>query len=278
MTAPLAELIVRFTALEHSSALVAARLLVIALTVVLLLIAYQVVVGLIRRLPLLRPGTDVVRVRTLASLLTSVARWAVGFVVVVIALRELGVDVGAIVVSAGVLGIGIGLGAQSLIRDVITGMFLLFEDLIHVGDVVQIGSYTGTVESTGLRVATVRLDDGALRVVPNGQLTEFANYSLGGARAMVDVPVAREVPVAQALAVLTEVGAAWAGEAASCAGPAAKRTVSLDGAAATCCCDSRHASPPSDARPSSTSCGAASRKHSTGSTGPRSAPPDRSPP
>jgi small conductance mechanosensitive channel len=214
VTAPLAELIVRFTALEHSSALVAARLLVIALTVLLLLIAYRVVVGLIRRLSLLRPGTDVVRVRTLASLLTSVARWAVGFVVVVIALRELGVDVGAIVVSAGVLGIGIGLGAQSLIRDVITGMFLLFEDLIHVGDVVQIGSYTGTVESTGLRVATVRLDDGALRVVPNGQLTEFANYSLGGARAMVDVPVAREVPVAEALAVLTEVGAAWAGEAA----------------------------------------------------------------
>ena len=135
--------------------------------------------------------------RTLSSLLVSVARWTVGFVVVVIALRELGVDVGAIVVSAGVLGIGIGLGAQSLIRDVITGVFLLFEDLIHVGDVVQIGAYTGTVESTGLRVATVRLDDGALRVVPNGQLTEFANYSLGGARAIVDVPVAREVPVAR---------------------------------------------------------------------------------
>jgi moderate conductance mechanosensitive channel len=215
MTGPLAELIARFTALEPSGALVAARLLVIVLTVVLLLLAYRVVVGLIQRLPLLRPGAEVVRVRTLASLLTSVARWTLGFVVVVVALRELGVDVGAIVVSAGILGIGIGLGAQSLIRDLITGMFLLFEDLIHVGDVVQIGSYTGTVESTGLRVATVRMDDGALRVVPNGQLTEFANYSLGGARAIVDVPVAREVPVARALAVLAEVGADWAGESTS---------------------------------------------------------------
>jgi len=213
MTGPLSELITRLTALEASSALVTARLLVITLTVALLLIAYRLVVSGIRRLPALRPGAEVVRVRTLASLLTSVARWTLGFVIVVVALRELGVDVGAIVVSAGVLGIGIGLGAQSLIRDVITGVFLLFEDLIHVGDVVQIGSYTGTVESTGLRVATVRLDDGALRVVPNGQLTEFANYSLGDARAIVDVPVAREVPLDRALAVLSEVGAGWAGTA-----------------------------------------------------------------
>jgi small conductance mechanosensitive channel len=215
MTGPLAEFVARVTTLETSSAMVTARLLVVVLTVVLLLIAYRVVVSLIRRLPQLRPGAEVVRVRTLASLLTSVARWTLGFVVIVIALRELGVDVGAIVVSAGVLGIGIGLGAQSLIRDVLTGVFLLFEDLIHVGDVVQIGSYTGTVESTGLRVATLRLDDGALRVIPNGQLTEFANYSLGGARAIVDVPVAREVPVARALAVLAEVGADWAGESRS---------------------------------------------------------------
>ena len=104
MTAPLAELIVRFTALEHASALVAARLLVVLLTVILLLVAYRVVVGLIRRLPMLRPGAEVVRVRTLASLLISVARWALGFVIVVVALCELGVDVGAIVVSAGCWG------------------------------------------------------------------------------------------------------------------------------------------------------------------------------
>src|SRR4029450_1930928 len=139
MTGPLAELIARFTALEPSGAVAAARLRVLVLAVVLLLLAYRVVVGLIRRLPLLRPGAEVVRVRTLASLLTSVARWTLGFGLVGLALRELGVDVGAIVVSAGILGIGIGLGAQSLIRDLITGMFLLFEDLIHVGDVVESG-------------------------------------------------------------------------------------------------------------------------------------------
>jgi small conductance mechanosensitive channel len=81
--------------------------------------------------------------------------------------------------------------------------------------VVQIGATSGTVESIGLRITTVRTDDGALRVVPNGQIIEFANYSAGGVRALVDVPIARDVPVDQALAVLTEVGTAWAGESGS---------------------------------------------------------------
>ena len=93
--------------------------------------------------------------------MTSLVRWAVGFVAVVVILRELGVDVLPIIVSAGVLGLAIGFGAQSLIRDVITGFFLLFEGLLHVGDGVQIGATTGVVESMGLRVTTVRTEDGA---------------------------------------------------------------------------------------------------------------------
>jgi small-conductance mechanosensitive channel len=117
-----------------------------------------------------------------------------------------------IIVSAGVLGLAVGFGAQSLIRDVITGFFILFEGLLHVGDVVQIGGTTGIVESIGLRVTTVRTDDGALRVVPNGQITEFANYSAGGARAVGGGAVSRDVPVDRALAALAEVGEAWARE------------------------------------------------------------------
>jgi small conductance mechanosensitive channel len=127
-------------------------------------------------------------------------------------LRELGVDVMAILVSAGVLGLAIGFGAQTLIRDIITGFFLLFEGLIHVGDVVQIGSATGTVETIGLRVTTVRLDDGGLRVIPNGQLTEFSTYGGSGVRAVVDVPVPRDTPVEPALTLLNDVAAAWARE------------------------------------------------------------------
>ena len=111
---------------------------------------------------------DTARSRTLGSLLTSVVRWVLAFVVLVLVLGEVGVDVQAIVVSAGVLGLVIGLGAQALIRDLLTGIFLLFEGLVAVGDVIQVGAATGTVESIGLRVTKLRLQDGSLRIVPNG--------------------------------------------------------------------------------------------------------------
>jgi moderate conductance mechanosensitive channel len=212
VAAELADFITRWTTLEASTAYLLARLLAVLVTTLLLLLGYRLLLRVVRRIVGTWPLHETARLRTLASVITSLLRWAVGFVAAVVILRELGVDVLPIIVSAGVLGLAIGFGAQSLIRDVISGFFILFEDLIHVGDVVQIGANTGTVESIGLRVTAVRTDDGALRVVPNGQITEFANYSAGGVRAVVDVPVSRDVPVDQALAVLAEVGAAWARE------------------------------------------------------------------
>jgi moderate conductance mechanosensitive channel len=211
----LSALLLRWTTLEPAAAHVLARVVAVLVTGAMLLIGYRLVQGLLARVVGARPLHETARLRTLVTLVTSLLRWAVGFVTVVIILRELGVDVLPIIVSAGVLGLAIGFGAQALIRDMITGFFLLFEGLLHVGDVVQIGTTTGTVESIGLRITTVRTDDGALRVVPNGQISEFANYSAGGVRALVDVPIARDVPVDQALAVLTEVGTAWAGESGS---------------------------------------------------------------
>jgi moderate conductance mechanosensitive channel len=208
----LAEFLIRWAALAPSTAHLAARLLSGLVAAVLLLLAYRLLLGVLARIVAARPLAETARLRTLASLVTSLLRWTVGFVLVVVVLRELGVDVLPIIVSAGVLGLAIGFGAQSLIRDVITGFFLLFEGLLQVGDVVQIGATLGTVESIGLRITTIRTDDGALRVVPNGQITEYANHSAGGVRAVVDVPVSRDVPVDDALAVLAEVGEAWARE------------------------------------------------------------------
>ena len=212
MAAEFADFIARWTTLEASTAYLLARLLAVLVTTLLLLLGYRLLLGVVRRILRAWPTHETARLRTLGSVITSLLRWAVGFVAVVVILRELGVDVLPIIVSAGVLGLAIGFGAQSLIRDVITGLFILFEGLLHVGDVVQIGATTGTVESIGLRVTTVRTDDGALRVVPNGQITDFANYSAGDGRAVVDVPVSRDVPVDQALAVLAEVSEAWARE------------------------------------------------------------------
>src|SRR5262249_31008425 len=122
------------------------------------------------------------------------------------------VDIQAILVSAGVLGLALGLGAQTLIKDVITGFFILFEGLIGVGDVIEVGSHTGTVESIGLRVTQLRMLNGALRVIPNGELTQFANYNKGWARAVVDVGVPYETDVRGALDLLEATAREWGQE------------------------------------------------------------------
>jgi small conductance mechanosensitive channel len=200
-------------ALQHAVSL--------ALTIAILVVGYHVVLRLIERLvaAVSERHPDALRSRTLGSLLTNLLRWVVAFVVLILVLRELGVDVQAIVVSAGVIGIVVGLGAQALIRDLLSGIFLLFEGLLAIGDEIRVGDHTGTVESIGLRVTRLRTLDGALRVVPNGLLTDFANYSSGWARAIVEVGVPRSVDVERGLALLREVGTAWARETAAALDP-----------------------------------------------------------
>jgi small conductance mechanosensitive channel len=188
-----------------------ARILVILAIFLVGWIAYRLVVGLIARV--LRPADGsadytlrLQRARTLGPLLESATRYAVAFVVGVMALQELGIDVRAVMVSAGVVGLAIGLGAQSLIRDVITGFFLLFENLVAVGDVIEVGTHVGVVESVGLRVTKLRKFSGELRIVPNGELTAFGQHSAGWARAVVEVGIDYDQDAARALRVLEAVG------------------------------------------------------------------------
>lgn len=203
---------------------VLSRLFTVLITVIVLLVVYVVLTRLIeRRLtgragdPALSPGLH--RLRTVSSLLTNLLRWVVATVVILTVLREVGVDVQALVVSAGVLGLAIGFGAQSLVRDVITGMFLLFEGLIGVGDLVEVDGHQGTVEAIGLRVTKLREFDGSLRIVPNGSLSAFTNRSRGWARAVVEVTLPPDVPVDAALAVLERVAEEWARESGAALEP-----------------------------------------------------------
>ena len=213
----LGALLGRFSQLEGPLVALVARLLVVLAALLLAVVAYRAATHLVDRL--LRPlegASDypdkVQRARTLGPLMKNVARYTLAFVVLVIMLRELGVDVEAILVSAGVLGLAIGLGAQSLIKDVITGFFILFEGLIGVGDIIEVGGNTGTVESIGLRVTKLRLLNGAQRIVPNGELTQFSNFNKEWARAVVDVSVGYATDVRRALAELERVGQEWARE------------------------------------------------------------------
>src|SRR5439155_16560307 len=207
----------RLVHLEGPLAALLARLLVMLAAMALAVAAYRACTHLVDRL--LRPlegasdyPAKVQRARTLGPLMKHVARYTLAFVALVIMLREVGVDVQAILVSAGVLGLAVGLGAQTLIKDVITGFFILFEGLVGVGDVIEVGANTGTVEAIGLRVTKLRMLNGAQRVIPNGELTQFANHNKGWARAVVDVSVGYETNLRRAVAALERVGKEWAGE------------------------------------------------------------------
>ena len=213
----LAALLGRLAAIEGPLVVVVSRILVVLAAVGLASVGYRAGSRLIDRL--LRPlegasdyPVKVQRARTLGPLMKSVSRYALAFMALMVTLREVGVDIRALLVSAGVLGLAVGLGAQSLIKDVITGFFILFEGLIAVGDVIEVGSHVGTVESIGLRVTKLRMLNGAQRVIPNGELTQFANYNKGWARAVLDVTVAYDVDVRRALELLERLARDWGRE------------------------------------------------------------------
>jgi small-conductance mechanosensitive channel len=210
----LARLVARAVGLGPEGAAALARLVTIVATLLLAWVAYRLVAGLIHRV--LRPlegASDytarVQRARTLDPLLTNITKYVVAFIAGVVVLQELGIDVRALVVSAGVVGLAISLGAQGLIKDVLTGFFLLFEGLVVVGDVVEVGPHVGVVESVGLRITKIRKFSGELRIVPNSDLTAFGHHTAGWARALVEVKIPRDQDVEYALQVLETAGRAF---------------------------------------------------------------------
>jgi small conductance mechanosensitive channel len=125
--------------------------------------------------------------RTLVPLLQSMCQYVLYFGSVVVMLGVLGVDTRPILAGAGILGLAVGLGAQSLVTDVVSGFFILFENQFLVGDYVKIGDAAGTVEEVGMRVTKVRDGQGKLHIIPNGQIKGVISYSKGYVNAVVDV-------------------------------------------------------------------------------------------
>jgi moderate conductance mechanosensitive channel len=150
--------------------------------------------------------------KTIAPLLKNLLKYCTIFVAGVLVLRVLGVDPTPIIAGAGVVGLAVGFGAQTLVKDVISGFFLLFEGLIAVGDVISFGNSAGLVEEVGLRVTKYRTFAGELWVIPNGEIRAFGNSNRQWMRAVVVVGVAYEQDVSKAMRVLDEVGKAWAEE------------------------------------------------------------------
>ena len=135
------------------------------------------------------------RVRSLAGLLQNTADFVLGFVFIVSALSLIGINITAIVGTASVAGLAFGFGAQKLVKDVITGYFLLLEDQYVSGDYVTIGTVSGTVEELGMRITRIRDDDGKLYILSNGDIAQVCNHSRGlvGASFELSVGAAEDI-------------------------------------------------------------------------------------
>ncbi len=152
------------------------------------------------------------RTRTILPLINNLLKYIIFFFVLIMVLHEIGVDYSAILAGAGIVGLAVGFGAQTLVRDVISGFFLLFEDTISVGDVITVGNESGVVESIGLRATQFREFSGLLRVIPNGELTRFGNFNRGFMRAIVNINLAYEQDATKGMAVALETAKQWANE------------------------------------------------------------------
>jgi len=152
------------------------------------------------------------RSQTLANILTSLARYVIWPIALITILNELSIPVTGILATAGVAGLAVGFGAQTLVRDVISGVFLLFDDTLHVCNLIRYGNETGTVEEIGMRIIKVRKFDGELLLIPCGELRTFGNRSIGFARAVVQVGLAYEQDTRKIIDTMRRVAEAWAAE------------------------------------------------------------------
>lgn len=142
------------------------------------------------------------KLKTLSRLAKNVMRYVIYFVAGVMILDEFGINTASLLAGAGIAGLAVGFGAQNLVRDVINGFFLLFEDQFGVGDYVTLGDISGVVEEMGLRVTKVRDFGGQLHIVPNGQISRVTNHMGAAMRVMFDVDVHYDTDINYALEVL----------------------------------------------------------------------------
>jgi small conductance mechanosensitive channel len=145
------------------------------------------------------------RAQAMGSLLKSVTSGVIVAVIFTMMLSALGFAIGPIIASAGILGVALGFGSQTLVKDFLSGIFLIFEDQYGVGDVVDLGEATGTVEAVSLRVTRLRDANGTVWYVRNGEIIRVGNMSQNWARSVLDVAVSSREDLPRVRRVLTDV-------------------------------------------------------------------------
>jgi small conductance mechanosensitive channel len=146
------------------------------------------------------------RARTLGSLVNNVATTLISMVAVLMVLNEVGINIAPVLTGAGIAGLAVGFGAQTLVRDVINGFFLILEDQIRVGDSAAINGVGGLVEQINLRTIVLRDEEGAVHVFPNGSITTLANKSKDFSFYVISLPIPYHEDPDRVTRILHEVG------------------------------------------------------------------------
>lgn len=180
--------------------------------ILIALVVLKLMDSALKRLRLLIPSDSIgvprvqQRAETLRHIIRSVSK---GMLIVVLLLTissELGFDIAPILASAGIVGLAVGFGAQSLVRDVISGFFILFEDQFGVGDVIRVGEHSGMVEQMTLRATVLRNLEGQVHVIPNGSIQTVTVLTKEWSRALVDVTVSYKENLDDVFQVLDSIG------------------------------------------------------------------------
>ncbi len=146
------------------------------------------------------------RVETVTAILRRAGRLVLYFTAGLMILNDFGVEIGPMLAGLGIVGVAVGFGAQYLVRDVISGFFIVMEDQFRVGDVVKIGDFSGVVEHIFLRTTQIRAANGDLHIVPNGQIASVTNMTRQWSRAVLDVGVGYRSNLDQVFDALREIG------------------------------------------------------------------------
>jgi small-conductance mechanosensitive channel len=148
------------------------------------------------------PSFDESRGLTLASLLKSALRYVAGTVAALTVLQLLGIDIKALLGGVAIVGLAVGFGAQSLVKDVITGFFIIYERQYDVGDYITAAGLSGVVQEVGLRTTKLRDWSGDVHIIPNGLIEKTTNSSEAASRALVKIPLAHDEDVRRAMAIM----------------------------------------------------------------------------
>lgn len=146
------------------------------------------------------------RRQTLVPVAMGLMRYGIYFSALVMVLRVSDIDPTPLLAGAGVIGVAVGLGAQAFVGDIVAGFFILFEDLLLVGDLVEVAGVKGKVEEIGVRITKIRDDSGVLHAIPNGEVRKVANHSKAFVNAVIDVHIPYEEDPRKVRALLTEIG------------------------------------------------------------------------